>query len=530
VDEIYCPLCGKPNPVENTFCEYCLGYLDTDSDARDAEKPADAKQSPEGMDKISFEGEPGSWLDGSRDDSSTQGEEPTEDRGLGLELPAADTSGWLPGSGGDAKPAQDEVVPIAPFLAGEERDDSGEIPSWLDEALKEESSEETYENTDQDDVSPPSFLQPEEAGELTDTPGSQEDAGPLAGLSGLLSAEPGVARIRKAGGYSTRVIVSEKQQEHVQLLTSLIENEDEPKSLPGKSPISQQHIMRWVIAIVLLAAILWSILLGEGQFPLPVYDEGSAEAYRLIDQLPENARVLVGFDFAPAMSDEIDTAAAPLFNHLMDQGALLTMISTSPDGPLLAERFIQSGKLENAYINGLEYTNLGYIPGGAAGLYSFIQNPQGTTPFSIDGFSPWGTDSDEPLPPTVGINQISDYDMIILLADDPDIARMWIEQFTPIIVDPYSLTSLSLITSAQLEPIVRPYFESIPQNVNGLVVGLRGGAAYSRLIGGEQLPDQFWDAFGMGTFIAALLILLGSLAYYVMPELTRSFRGKENAS
>jgi hypothetical protein len=148
-------------------------------------------------------------------------------------------------------------------------------------------------------------------------------------------------------------------------------------------------------------------------------------------------------------------------------------------------------------------------------------------PYSIDGLAVWDTETGEALPPVVGINQISDYEMIILLVDDPDVARVWIEQLAPKITNPLSLTSLVLVTSAQLEPIVRPYYESIPQPVNGLVVGLRGGAAYARLIGGDQLPRQYWDAFGLGTFVAALLILVGGLAYYVVPELSRTVRGQE---
>ena len=24
---VHCPLCGKPNPVENKFCDFCLGHL-----------------------------------------------------------------------------------------------------------------------------------------------------------------------------------------------------------------------------------------------------------------------------------------------------------------------------------------------------------------------------------------------------------------------------------------------------------------------------------------------------------------------
>ena len=234
---------------------------------------------------------------------------------------------------------------------------------------------------------------------------------------------------------------------------------------------------------------------------MPIYDEGSSEVNRLINQLPENARVLVGFDYEPGLVDELDTIALPVFNHLMNQGALLTFISTSPNGPILAERFIHSSKLENEYINGLDYANLGYIPGGAAGIISFIENRTGTTPYSIDGLAVWETETGEPLPPVVGINQITDYEMIVLLVDDPDLARIWIEQLSPYITDPQTLASLVLITSAQLEPVVRPYYDSTSPASERIGGWIKRRSCLFPADRGDQLPGQFWDAFGMGTFI-----------------------------
>jgi hypothetical protein len=522
VDEINCPLCGKPNPVENKYCEYCLGFLEPlERDSTDSVL-SDREENKDGLGGHSSEEVQPEWLTNIQDTDSSK-KDPQEDRGLDLDLPAADTSDWMPGSSTEDSSLQDESLPISPFVGDSDSDESGEIPSWLNDALIEESFPEDQE-IEEPFESPAEQLRQEENQK---TPSSLESAGPLAGLSGVLSAEPGVARIRKPGAYSTKIRVTESQQEHVELLQSLLEDEGKPKPLPKKSPISQQHILRWGIAIVLLLAIFWSILFSEEQLALPIYDEGSSEVNRLINQLPENARVLVGFDYEPGLVDELDATALPVFNHLMNQGSLFTFISTSPNGPILAERFMHSDRIENEYINGLDYANLGYIPGGAAGLISFIENPPGTTPYSIEGLAVWETETGEPLPPVVGINQITDYEMIILLVDDPDLARIWIEQLTPYITNPQTLASLVLITSAQLEPVVRPYYESIPQPVNGLVVGLRGGAAYSRLIGGDQLPGKFWDAFGMGTFVAALLILVGGLAYWVAPELSRTVRGQE---
>lgn len=525
MEEIYCPLCGKPNPVENTYCEYCLGFLDHDKGQSKDPVFSAGEEDLDRPDAQDPKGEPPEWLR-SLQDSQSEDKDTSEIDGLGLELPAADTSEWLPGGSSFQSSNQDQDTPVSPFFGGAEDEDSDEIPSWLNDALLEDSAPDITEDEIPPEV-PEQLSKQDHPDKNSASPGDQEGAGPLAGLSGILSAQPGVARIRKPGAYSTNLRITESQEQHVKLLQSLLEQEGESKPLPRKSPISQQHVLRWVIAIVLLLGVFWSLILSKEDLDLPVYDEGSAEVNRLINSLPESARVLVGFDYEPALADELDATASPVFNHLMNQGALLTLISTSPNGPILAERFIQFGNLENEYINGLDYTNLGYIPGGAAGLISFIENPSGTTPYSIDGFAAWVSETGDPLPPLVGIQHISDYDLILLLVDDPDLARIWIEQLSPVITDPQSLVSLILITSAQLEPVVRPYYESIPQPVNGLVVGLRGGAAYSRLIGGDQIPAQFWDAYGMGTFIAALVILIGGLGYFVAPELSRAARGQE---
>jgi hypothetical protein len=270
--------------------------------------------------------------------------------------------------------------------------------------------------------------------------------------------------------------------------------------------------------------VLWPVVTASQQMPYPVYDEGSAEVNRLINQLTENERVLVGFDYEPGLAAELDATGKPVFDHLMSKEALLTLVSTSVTGPILAERFMRATQVDYEYVSGKDYVNLGYIPGGAAGLQSFIENPQGTLPYSVDGSSTWGSDSQEAVSALAGINEITDYAMVILLVDDPDMARTWIEQLGPRIIDPDVLTSLVLVASAQLEPVVRPYFESSPQPVNGMVVGLRGGAAYSRLTESDGIPRDYWDAFGMGAFVAALLILVGGLAYYVVPELSRTVK------
>lgn len=539
MEEIYCPLCGKPNPAENKFCDFCLAHLKPPEEG--SPKPDEVQfpgidNNQDGLGSHTSDSEAPSWL------SELQGEDPGEIEQLdepepGSGKPDEPISDWMTGfseaddsdsfSSDDPLPSG-AVPPVDPFLPGQELPASDNLPEWLNEALGEEEPSEVVEPdiraepphiSDEPDI-PQEDSTPTKP--IDETPESLESAGPLAGLKGVLSAEPGVARARIPAAYSTKLKVTANQRAHVDLLKTLLEDEGQPQPLPRRGSISQQNVLRWVIALVLLMVVLWPVVTASQQMPYPIYDEGSAEVNRLINQLSENERVLVGFDYEPGLAAELDATGEPVIDHLMSQKALLTLVSTSPIGPILAERFMLATQADHEYVSGEHYVNLGYIPGGAAGLQSFIENPQGTLPYSIDGLSAWGTDSQSAIPALVGINQITDYAMAILLVDDPDVARTWIEQLGPSIIDPDVLTSFVLITSAQLEPVIRPYFESSPQPVNGMVVGLRGGAAYSRLTESDGIPREYWDAFGMGAFVAALLILVGGLGYYVVPELSRT--------
>jgi hypothetical protein len=70
---------------------------------------------------------------------------------------------------------------------------------------------------------------------------------------------------------------------------------------------------------------------------------------------------------------------------------------------------------------------------------------------------------------------------------------------------------LLIVTSAQAEPLIRPYFESSPAQVQGLIAGLTGGIAYARTFGNTQVNGE-WDAFSAGITISVLILLVGSIA------------------
>jgi hypothetical protein len=78
-----------------------------------------------------------------------------------------------------------------------------------------------------------------------------------------------------------------------------------------------------------------------------------------------------------------------------------------------------------------------------------------------------------------------------------------------------------MVLSAQAEPMVRPYYETSPRQVSGMISGLAGGAAYESISGNIGVSRQYWDAFGMGSISAVGIILAGALVSLVMALLSK---------
>jgi hypothetical protein len=68
---------------------------------------------------------------------------------------------------------------------------------------------------------------------------------------------------------------------------------------------------------------------------------------------------------------------------------------------------------------------------------------------------------------------------------------------------------------------VQPYYQANPRQIQGLVTGLRDGAAYANLTGRSGLPRKYWDAFSVGLVVAGVLITIGGMASIALLMLSR---------
>ena len=395
-----------------------------------------------------------------------------------------------------SKHATDDSLP--PAAQADESIAPADLPSWVQAMRPVESAINTPSGRPQDT--------------------RLEEQGALAGLHGVLPLIPGAtAATSKPMSQSIKLDTTEQQQAHVALLEQILSAETAPVPMKADSVVGSQRVLRWALS-ALLFIVLGGIIFGGTQiFPLPsqVPNETNS-AVRAVEAIPANAPVLLVFDYEPATVGEMEASGASLIDHLIIlKHPRLTLLSTSPPGAALAERFMSNVLTSSYYTpeSGVNYIDLGYLPGGLAGVYDFAQNPSAVMPLSADSSEAWSS------PILQGVAHFSDFASVIVLTDSVESGRVWIEQTA----GARGKTPLLLISSAQAGPMFLPYADS--GQINGLIAGLYGAAGAEQTNGGlpsiarAKQPNgapigfvrRYWDAYSMGLLLVTAVMLFGGL-------------------
>jgi hypothetical protein len=344
-----------------------------------------------------------------------------------------------------------------------------------------------------------------------------ESSGPLAGLNSVLAAQPGITQFKKPPVYSNKLQVTEAQQQHANLLGNMIQAESKAQAIPSAPLITSHRVFRLILGTLLLVIAFFAVIVGDEMVGMPapeVIPYGVEQSFQIISALSQEDTVLISIDFEPGLIGEMEATSAALLDDIMEKGAKLAFVSTSPTGPALAERFLDDVQDNHQDSNGIQYENLGYIPGGISGLAAFAQNPNWAAPTSLDGAQAWETQ------PLINIKHISDFAFVLLISDNPNTTRAWVEQVNPHL-EPVPMVA---VVSAQVEPVARTYLGQI----DGLVSGLVGGAAYE-VLGGANLAGERWDAFNIILIVAVSAILIGG-SISVIPKVIAQYKNNEGES
>lgn len=412
------------------------------------------------------------------------------------------------------------------------REEGEELPAWLGEikARPLEATEAPTQNRDLPKESPPWIdpLQQTEVKEaLFDLAGEYNDhveiAGPLSGLKGILPAEPEIALSRKSGAYLIKHQITETQQMQAQLFDEIIKFESSNPPVPERVLLTSQRIMRVIFAIVILLSVLVPVFSLPLLESMPVISPPEViSASQVISRIDNGAPVLLAVEYEPGYSGELDTALATVIDHLMSRGAYLVLVSTNPNGLIQAEHAIRVAKQAGSHQSlgspdYQSYVNLGFIPGGQAGLRHFAEHPSQLIPGDVSNEPVWRD------PRLIDIHTISDFSLVVVAVENFNKSRAWIEQVGPLMAG----APLIFVNSAQSEPLIRPFFEASPQQVQGFVSGVMGSVQYEATIGLRGIAHLYWPSFNSGLIAAVVLILVGGGANAILALVSsKKERGK----
>jgi hypothetical protein len=456
-----------------------LGDLTDEEPATPVTKPPDAK-SPATPGVSAFVMDQDAW-------GNEAGEET-------FEMPDLDaTPDWLSGVTAQDSAAADEP---APESGSDDSMAPAELPTWLEAMRPLESAAPASAFRDESDA-------------------RVESAGPLSGLRGVLRAEPEIANFRKPPTYINKVQVTEAHQAHIALLEELVAAEGRPKPVQPFVRVKSQLVLRLVIAFGLIAAILLGFVgRGTQQVPLPGEELLPQEIRNMrgsIEALAPNAPVLVAMDYEAGATAEMGYPAQAVLQNLEQKNAYIAFVSTNINGPMMSELLIGELNVSSSFTY-TNYTILGYLPGGASGLLSFARAPRPTLSHTMYSSSKQDGWSNTPL---ASVNLMSDFALVIVMTDNADTARLWLEQAYPYLD---ANTPMLMVLSAQAEPLVRPYFQQsldpdlahLTGPLAGYVAGMAGWAAYQHKVTPTAVLKE-WDALGLASVAACVIIALGGI-------------------
>lgn len=247
--------------------------------------------------------------------------------------------------------------------------------------------------------------------------------------------------------------------------------------------MTDRRLLRLAPVALLLLLAAAALLPIDDALRLESGDEASGERFaRALDELPDDAVVLVAFDPDLGTYAEIRPAVRTALADLLEGGAGLALVSITPEGRALG--VAELARLERAGANPRQIADLGFQSGAEAALVGLTRAfPEART--------------DTALGRTVAENGFDAVDALLVIGGNDLGPRSWVEQVLPRTDDRPVLA----ITPAVLLPEVAPY--TATGQLDALLATPRDGASYREAVSlesGERLATDD------GPSVAALLV------------------------
>jgi hypothetical protein len=256
---------------------------------------------------------------------------------------------------------------------------------------------------------------------------------------------------------------------------------------------------------ILYAAVIIVIiipLLHPLGLPITV-TEATLKAYRAVDEYAKpGSVVIIAFEFIAGNWPEMGPIAVAMTQHVFNKpGVRIIILAMGRDeGPILAERTLRYVDTKGKEY-GKDYVNLGFFAGAEAAMAAFARDIPGLVKKDY-----YGTPI-ENLPVMSGLKDLRDIDLFICLWSGTPGWVEYLRQWQT----PYGIPSVGG-TLGIVGPGAQPYVAA--GQLKGLVVGLRGGGEYEKLINKPGEATAGLDAISTTHVLIFLCVILGNIGYF----------------
>ncbi len=491
------------------------------------------------------------------------------------ELPPIEeqTPGWLAGTSapsGSATAADDmpewlreldQTTPVTPGggvtvarpeIESESGSEEGQVPDWLKQmgAIDTQAGqplESTPQLPEPSEPAPPKPTGPQPSAELrpsapsfervpSTVPPARPPAAPakkqapspspvrrmtmaemLSGVSGALPVEQAIAAVRPGNSTSSQAAEGGAQGPEAGAFEDIV---NQPLLAPSQVAAKpRRQFVPWLAQVVLSLLIIGAVVVplswqGDrsffSEYNIPI-SARTVQFYDQINALQAGSPVWVVLDYDPSLAGELNTQARVLLGHLMQRRTHLFVISTTPTGPEIAQRLLDTlaAQPDNGYVYGKDYLNLGYLPGQEASLSLFAHDPLAAVRVDFKTGAALETFpilADLKQAPVELLGQ--GFPLMILLSGSQDGLRAWIEQ----VGAPTGVKLMAGVT-AGIEPYAQTYVAS--RQLAGLLSGTPDAAQYEAEAQMPGLAVRSLDSQAGVHLLLVALIVLSNLVFGV---------------
>jgi hypothetical protein len=402
--------------------------------------------------------------------------------------------------------ANENGQPKAPF-------DNNDVKAFLDEPTTDSGNPAEQPTPTIEPAALPAWIKAlspkqksEPAASRHETLRPADSRGPLAGIEGALQGEELSQYYTRPQTFSGAVKISEGQQQRTQTLKNIVDQAHwVDEGLPDKT-VSNDWVFRALVSIAMLVAVFIPLFFkGIPNVHPTLYPDEVVKTFNTVNSLPVDKPVLVAADFDGSLYGELNWSMQPLFSQLMARNIPVAYLSTNSVGASLFGQALSPLVAQNPAYSSTDYLiDLGYLPGGSTGMQSLVSDPLTAMPLDVNLHPAWTS------APLTNIKHLSDFGALVVITENADTARYWIEQVEPGL----GTTPMLVVISAQSAPLLQPYYDS--GQINGYISGLYSVAAYEALEKTPQNASSNLSSFQLTMILTALLIFIGGVVSLVL--------------